>query len=107
MSKRIRIGIIGFGRMGRGFVSVMQANDAYEIAYICDRHCHSRELAARTVPTATIVSDPEEVFADKSLTAVGLFTLADVRPALIRRALACKLHILAEKPIAADTDTEW
>ena len=85
----------------------MQANPAYEIVTICDRHGPSRELAAKTVPGAVVVEDPEDVFADETLDAVGLFTLADVRPALIRRALACKLHIIAEKPIAADTDTEW
>jgi len=38
---------------------------------------------------------------------VGLFTLADSRPAMIRRALKEKKHILAEKPIAADVKTEW
>ncbi|MBV8780487.1 MAG: Gfo/Idh/MocA family oxidoreductase, partial [Phycisphaerae bacterium] len=107
MSKPVRIGIIGFGRMGRGFVSTMQASGQWDIAYICDPHAPARELAAKTAPTARIVSDPEQVFADRELDAVGLFTLADVRPALIRRALACKLHIISEKPVAADIDTEW
>ncbi len=80
MSRKIRVGVIGFGRMGRGFVSVMQQSDRWEIVSICDVQKGSRELAGRTVPTAKIVSDPEEVFADKSLNAVGLFTLADARP---------------------------
>jgi myo-inositol 2-dehydrogenase/D-chiro-inositol 1-dehydrogenase len=93
--------------MGRGFVSVMQQDDRWEIVSICDNHAATRELAGRTVPTADIYADPEQVFKDKSLDAVGLFTLADARPALIRRALREKLHILAEKPIAADTKTEW
>jgi myo-inositol 2-dehydrogenase/D-chiro-inositol 1-dehydrogenase len=107
MSRKIRVGVIGFGRMGRGFVSVMQQDDRWEIVSICDMHGPTRELAARTVPTAQIFSDPEQLFKDKSLEAVGLFTLADARPALIRRALKEKLHILAEKPIAADVKTEW
>jgi myo-inositol 2-dehydrogenase/D-chiro-inositol 1-dehydrogenase len=107
MQRKLRIGVIGFGRMGRGFVSVMQQDDRYEIVAICDTHPATRELAARTVPTARIVSDPEQIFKDKTLEAVGLFTLADARPALIRRALKEKLHVLAEKPIAADTKTEW
>jgi predicted dehydrogenase len=107
MSQKLRVGIIGFGRMGRGFVSVMQQSDRWDIACICDVHAATRELAARTVPTAKIVSTPDQLFADKSLDAVGLFTLADARPALIRRALKENLHILAEKPIAADSRTEW
>jgi myo-inositol 2-dehydrogenase/D-chiro-inositol 1-dehydrogenase len=107
MNRKIRVGIIGFGRMGRGFVSVMQLSERYEIVCICDVDSNCRDLAGRTVPSASIVSTPEQLFADKSLDAVGIFTLADVRPGLIRRALKEKLHILAEKPIAADSVTEW
>ncbi|MFN8512503.1 MAG: Gfo/Idh/MocA family oxidoreductase [Chloroflexia bacterium] len=33
--------------------------------------------------------------------AVGIFTLADARPHLIRRALDHGLHVLAEKPLGA------
>src|SRR5437763_4266715 len=83
MSRKIRVGVIGFGRMGRGFVSVMQHDDRWEIVSICDTQANTRELAGRTVPTAKIISKPDEIFNDKSLDAVGLFTLADARPELI------------------------
>lgn len=99
--------MIGFGRMGRGFVSVMQQDRRWEIAAICDANPAARELAGRTVPTARIVADPDEVFADPSITAVGLFTLADARPGMIRRALGRGLHVLAEKPIGPDPAVEW
>ena len=107
MQDKIRIGVIGFGRMGRGFVSMMQQDERYEIVTICDAHADTRKLAGRTVPTAKLTADPEVIFSDKTLNAVGLFTLADARPAQIRRALAARLHVLAEKPIAADSKTEW
>jgi predicted dehydrogenase len=107
MSRRIRVGVIGFGRMGRGFVSVMQQSPYWEIVAICDAQPGTRALAARTVPTARITADPEEIFKDQTIEAVGLYTLADARPAQIKRALATRKHIIAEKPIAADTKTEW
>lgn len=108
MSKpKVRVGVIGFGRMGRGFVSAMQESDLWEIVSICDTHPATRDLARRTVPTANITADESDIFSDKSLDAVGLFTLADARPAQIRRALASGFHILAEKPIAVDPKTEW
>jgi predicted dehydrogenase len=107
MSRKIRVGVIGFGRMGRGFVSVMQQDDRWQIVSICDTQAPARDLASRTVPRAKITADPKDIFADKSLDAVGLFTLADARPDLIRQALRKKLHIIAEKPIAADSKTEW
>lgn len=107
MQKKIRIGVVGFGRMGRGFVSVMQLDERYEIVSICDVHKPTRDLAIRTVPTARVTANPDDVLNDKSLDAVGLFTLADARPAQIRQALRTGLHVLAEKPIAADAKTEW
>ncbi len=107
MHRKLRIGVIGFGRMGRGFVSVLQQSDRWEIAAICDVNEATRELAGRTAPTALITADPDAIFRDKTLEAVGLYTLADVRPALIRRALRANLHVIAEKPIAADPQTEW
>ena len=87
MKRSIRIGVIGFGRMGRGFVSMMQQDDRYEIVSICDVHEQTRELAGRTVPGAKLTADPDDILRDGSLHAVGLFTLADARPAQIRQAL--------------------
>ncbi len=107
MSRRIRAGVIGFGRMGRGFVSVMQQSPYWEIVAICDAHPGTRALAARTVPSARITADPEDIFRDPTIEVVGLYTLADARPGQIKRALATNKHILAEKPIAADSKTEW
>jgi len=106
MSK-YRIGVIGFGRMGRGFVSAMQANETWDIAAICDVHGPTRELAAKTVPGARVVADPDEILNDPTIQVVGIFTLADVRPALVRKALAKRLHIMAEKPLGADVADEW
>ncbi len=107
MRPKLRAGILGYGRMGRGFVSAMLESELWEVAAICDICNFSRELAAQQVPGAAIYDDPAAIFADDSIDAVGLFTLADARPAHIRQALAHKKHILAEKPIGADVATEW
>src|SRR5580704_1324486 len=99
MSRKINVGIIGFGRMGRGFVSVLQQDERWKIVSICDVNETARALAGRTVPEARIVSNPDQVLADKNLDVVGLYTLADARPEMIRRALKAKLHVIAEKPL--------
>jgi predicted dehydrogenase len=107
MGKQLKVGIIGYGRMGRGFVAAMRQSEFWNVAAICDVNPNTRDVAARTIPTAKVVSDPELILSDKSLDVVGLFTLADARPAQLRRALKEGKHVLAEKPIAADVKTEW
>ena len=107
MSKRLRAGILGYGRMGRAFVAAMQASGLWEVAAIYDICGPTRQLARQRVPSAKIYDSPDAVFADASIDAVGLFTLADARPDQIRRALAGHQHVLAEKPLAADVETEW
>lgn len=93
--------------MGRGFVAAMQQSEAWDVAAICDVSDRARELAARSAPNAKIYRDADAIFSDGSIDVVGLFTLADARPEQIRRALRLGKHILAEKPLAADIETEW
>ena len=107
MAKRLRAGILGYGRMGRGFVAAMQESEIWDVAAVYDIRPETRQLAARQVPGAAIYDSPDAIYSDPSIDAVGLFTLADARPEQIRRALATRKHVLAEKPIGADISTEW
>jgi myo-inositol 2-dehydrogenase/D-chiro-inositol 1-dehydrogenase len=107
MRKTFKAGVIGYGRMGRGFVSAMQQSEFWEVAAICDTSAHARQTAEKSCPSAQIYSDADAIFADKTIDVVGLFTLADVRPAQVRRALAAGKHVIAEKPLGADVETEW
>jgi len=107
MPKRLRAGILGYGRMGRGFVAAMLESDLWDVSAIYDICEGARQLAREQVTAATIYDSPDQIFADPSIDAVGLFTLADARPQQIRQALASGKHVLAEKPLAPDVATEW
>lgn len=107
MPKKLRMGILGYGRMGREFAVAMQENDLWEVAAVYDIRSQTRRLASQQIPKATICHDPDALFGDPSIDAVGLFTLADARPQQIRQALANRKHVLAEKPIGDDVATEW
>jgi hypothetical protein len=107
MPKKLRIGILGYGRMGSGFVAAMQENDLWDVAAVYDIRGQTRRLARQQVPNAAICDDPDAVFRDLSIDAVGLFTLADARPQHNRQALANHKHVLAEKPLGTDVPTEW
>ena len=46
----IKIGMIGFGRMGGFYLEQMQKSGRWEVAYICDVSAESREEARRLAP---------------------------------------------------------
>lgn len=87
---KIKVGLIGFGRMGQMYLESMQKTNRWDIAYICDTDSASRELARTLSPTSKIISDEQEIFNDDSVQAVGLFTLADSRKDQIEKAIQSK-----------------
>jgi predicted dehydrogenase len=107
MARRLRAGILGYGRMGRAFVAALEQSELWEVSAVYDISSAARQLARQNVPNAAVYEAPDPIFADPSIDAVGLFTLADARPQQICQALACGKHVLAEKPLAADVATEW
>ncbi len=107
MGKQYRIGVIGFGRMGRGFAAAMIANPIWDVAAVCDIHPLARADAQQLLPNARVTADSEDIFKDKTLDVVGIFTLADCAARVYSAALQTKKHIIAEKPLAPDVKTEW
>lgn len=47
LDTKIKVGIIGFGRMGRFYWEAMRKSGRWEIAYICDTDPTTRELAKK------------------------------------------------------------
>ena len=85
---RIKVGIIGFGRMGRFYWEAMTKSDRWNIAYICDTNPASRQLAKKLSPNSIILEDNQKIFEDESVQVVGLFTLADSRMEQIEKAIS-------------------
>jgi myo-inositol 2-dehydrogenase/D-chiro-inositol 1-dehydrogenase len=106
MSKRYRIGVIGFGGMGRYWSREIAASSRWELVAVCDQSAAALELARHQHPTARATTDAETLLADASLDVIGIYTQADHRPALMLRALAAGKHLLVEKPLGADVPTE-
>lgn len=104
---KIKVGLIGFGRMGRIYFEEMQKSGQWDIAYICDVNPDSRVLAKLLSPDSVIVEDEQIIFDDESVQVVGLFALADSRKDQIERAVRSGKHIISEKPIADTIEKEW
>jgi myo-inositol 2-dehydrogenase/D-chiro-inositol 1-dehydrogenase len=104
---KLKIGIIGFGRMGQKYREEILKNPLWDLIYICDTNREARKIATSLSPEITVTDDEDILFADKNIDAVGLFTLADSRPEQIRKAIRAGKHILAEKPVAERIELEW
>lgn len=104
---RIRVGIIGFGRMGSFYLKAMQESEQWDIAYICDISQEGREAARKASPESTVVEDAELIFNDPSVEVVVLAALANSRIERVKRAVETGKHIISEKPIADSVENEW
>ncbi len=107
MSKPYRIGIIGVGSMGRRFLSVLRESARWDLVWAYNRTPEKLRWARDAAPEVRLTSDVDDIFNDDSLDVIGIFTLADVRPQLLRRALELGKHVIAEKPLAATNQEEW
>ena len=61
MNQKVKVGIIGFGRMGGFYLEEMRKSDQWEVLYICDTDPEARDLARRKSPTSRIVADEQVV----------------------------------------------
>ncbi|MDD4921785.1 MAG: Gfo/Idh/MocA family oxidoreductase [Bacteroidales bacterium] len=107
MNSVVKVGIIGFGRMGHFYFEEMQKSGRWDIAYICDTDPRSRAFAKRLSPNSIILEDDLPIFEDPTVQVVGLFTLADSRKEQIEKAVHYGKHIISEKPIADMIEREW
>lgn len=104
---KIKVGIIGFGRMGYKYLLRFRETGRYHVAYICDNSPKARAYAEEQVPEAKVVADEQEIYEDPSVQAVALCTLANLRKEQIERAVSYGKHIISEKPIADTIEREW
>lgn len=104
---KIKVGLIGFGRMGRFYLTEFQKNERYEVAYICDVDADCRALAHKLSPKSKIVATDDEIFNDEEVRLVALCAYAASRQEQIEKALAHGKHVIAEKPIADTVEHEW
>ena len=93
LDTKIKVGIIGFGRMGRFYWEAMRKSGRWEIAYICDTDPTTRELAKNISPESRVVENDQKIFEDESVQVVGLFTLADSRLEQIEKAIRYGKHL--------------
>ena len=105
--KKINIGVIGLGRMGKKHLYELQKNNLWEVKYVCDTSERRKDEALAIAPDAIFTTDEDDIYNDPTIDAVALCALADVRFNEIEKAVTHGKHIMAEKPLAYALEDEW
>ncbi len=103
---KIKVAIIGFGRMGRFYLQEFQKSARYDVAYICDVNNVCCKLAHELSPESKIVTSADIIFNDPAVQLVVLSAYASERRDRISMAVKAGKHVIAEKPIADTVEHE-
>ena len=104
MSKKLRIGLLGAGRIGKLHGTNIQnfVPDA-EVTILADPFLNpDMEAWAAGIGITKCTKDPEEVFASQDVDAVFICSSTDTHADFIIKAAAAGKHIFCEKPIHTD-----
>ena len=108
----LKVGIVGFGFMGRTHYKCWEALDGVEIAAICDANPNIEEDTKRAVGNIgdpnetvdferlTLYADFDKMLASETLDAVSITLPTYLHPDFSVKALSKGLHVMCEKPMA-------
>jgi predicted dehydrogenase len=105
VSGRIKLGIVGlnFGRHIVDAVTTGRPREIIELAEVCDRD-HARADAVADPLGIKTCYTLDELLANRSLDAIGVFTGPVGRAEVIRRVIRAGKHVITTKPFEVDPD---
>jgi predicted dehydrogenase len=98
---RIRVGVIGCGYWGPNLIRNFAGCPLTELAAACDASPRRLEAVGRTNPHLRLVGSVDELL-ELPLDAVAIATPVSTHYPLAKRCLEAGLHVLVEKPLAAN-----
>lgn len=104
MAKKVRIGVLGAGRIGKmHIVNLVNSIQDAEVAIVADPFLNDETAEwAKGLGIEKTTKNPEEVFADASVDAVFICSSTDTHAEFIVKAAEAGKHIFCEKPIHTD-----
>ncbi len=100
LSMKLKVAVIGCGVIAPTHIESYQFDRNTEVALLCDIIPERAESLAVKYNINRGCSDAEEVFKDKSISAVSICTPHDSHAELCLRALAAGKDVICEKPIS-------
>jgi predicted dehydrogenase len=95
----MKIGLIGYGYWGPNLARNFSANPDFDLAYICDFSQDRLKAASSIYKQTKLVNDPEVLFKDASLDAVGIATPVSTHFELASKAIESGKDVWLEKPM--------
>ncbi|CAA9547619.1 MAG: Myo-inositol 2-dehydrogenase [uncultured Thermomicrobiales bacterium] len=105
MAERLRVGLIGAGRIGKGHARTLAAMPEVDLVAVADVNAESARAVAGEVGVGRWTTDPTETIADPAIDAVVIASSTDTHAALIVAAAKAGTHVFCEKPVALDLET--
>jgi len=102
--RKIRIGVIGTGQMGRGHIETALAFQDVQVTAIADPHGPSLDAAKILVPEARIFTDYEELLHLPEVNLVIIATPNCTHAEIAEKALLAGKDVLCEKPMATSVE---
>jgi scyllo-inositol 2-dehydrogenase (NADP+) len=95
---KIRLAVIGLGKMGLSHLSIANALDDFEVVAVCDNSKLVTDVLGKVTGLKGF-NDYDEVLKLKELDAVLIATPTIAHEPMIRKALDRGVHLFAEKPL--------
>lgn len=102
---RLKIVLIGLGRMGRVHASALVKSPSVEVVAVADASPQSRDFAKKTFPNATLYADFKEALKHDHLDGCLIAAPTPLHAEMVQFSLENGIHVLCEKPLALDPET--
>ena len=99
--KKVRIGLLGTGRIGQVHAASVARSANAELTWVCDLFIEGAQKTAAQYG-GKVTADPAEVFASGEVDAVIIASPTPTHVDLINAAIDAGVHVLCEKPIDLD-----
>lgn len=101
MAKTLKVGIVGYGRMGAALARNINAHSGFEIAAVCDpRQDIVGQATHKDYRTAYYTADYNTLLQDNKIDTIVIATLPDSHYELAKTALEAGKNVLVEKPLS-------
>ena len=99
------IGIVGCGRIVRTAHLPGYARYGQRVVGVFDVLAEATDGVREQFGVETVFGELDELLNDPQIEIVDVATHPDVRPTIVRQALAAGMHVLSQKPHASDLET--